>query len=181
MASSKNPYIAKMFGCFMKLCSLISSINWSSISASFNCFLLITLSARMKPESFYSTKNTFPNLPLPNFLPRWKLVILNSYFFFNIWFFCSMLRLKQLNFFTCKFLMLWVFMRDLELLWESRFFVECADPNTLILDSLLFFSLLVLICTAIFYLFSPFSSKEGIDLLVRKGCLWKFLGKWALY
>ena len=179
--SSKKPCMANMFGCFIKLWSFIYSISWSSISASLSCFLLMILRARMKPVSFSSAKKTFPNLPLPSFLPRRKSVILNPYLFLISWLFCNKLLLKQHNFLTCKFLMLCVFMRDFDVLWESKFFVDLADPNNLIFGGALLFSyFLAFIKAGMFYLFSSLSSREGTVLLVRKGCLWKFLGKWAV-
>ena len=159
----------------MKLWSFISYSNWSYISASFSCFLLITFRAIMNPVSLSYAKNTFPNLPLPNFFPSLKSVILNSSFFFMIWLFITLL-LKHLSLVTCKFLMLWGFISDFDEPWASRFLADLADPSILIFGPTLLFFLSIFAFTLIFSLFCSLSLTEEAVLVVRKGCLWNFLG-----
>lgn len=67
--SWKNPYICRIFGCFIYDCSFIYDTNCYSISAYLNCFLFTIFNANRNFVDFYCAMYTFPNRPFPNFLP----------------------------------------------------------------------------------------------------------------
>jgi hypothetical protein len=54
---------------YMIFLSLITCLNFPSLIAE---FFYITFIAKIKPESFFLTKNTLENPPLPITLSSWK-------------------------------------------------------------------------------------------------------------
>ena len=70
--SLKKPYIERIFGCFMKSWSLISSIICYYICSSLTCSMSTIFSATTKPVFRSCATYTLPKRPFPIFFPTLK-------------------------------------------------------------------------------------------------------------